>query len=230
MPVPAFEEIQRAPPLAEQAYRRLRRLLRTGAFAPGDRLSDQGLAQSLTVSRTPVREALSRLAADGLLETEGGGFRVVTPTPDDLKEIFEIRRLLEPTAARQVAETMTAALANALDDSLAEVRAAEAAGDFAAFVAANYAFRAHWVDAVPSRRLRDTILRFDDQAGLVRRATLVLAEARTEALGLLERLAPAFRRGDGAMVATLTDQFIDAAHRFYRHMVDASEAGRARGD
>src|SRR4029453_19312619 len=90
-------EVRRAPPLSEQIYLRLTQLLRVGAFAPSERLVDAALAQSLNVSRTPVREALNRLAADGLLETKAGGFQVVTPTDSDMTEIFEMRRLLEPT-------------------------------------------------------------------------------------------------------------------------------------
>src|SRR5258708_18304416 len=92
-------EVRRAPPLAEQIYLRLRQQLRSGALAPAERLVDAALAQSLNVSRTPVREALSRLAAHGLLETQGGGFQVVTPTGADMEGIFQMRRLLEPPAA-----------------------------------------------------------------------------------------------------------------------------------
>src|SRR5438045_9599885 len=86
-------EVRRAPPLAEQIYLQLKQLLRTGAFAPAQRLVDATIAQQLNVSRTPVREALSRLTADGFLETKAGGFQVVTPTREDMTEIFEMRRL-----------------------------------------------------------------------------------------------------------------------------------------
>src|SRR5215475_9877818 len=98
-----LSEVRRAPPLAEQIYLQLKQLLRTGAFEPAQRLVDATIAQQLNVSRTPVREAFSRLAADGLLETKAGGFQVVTPTDQDMSEIFEMRRLLEPPAARQAA-------------------------------------------------------------------------------------------------------------------------------
>lgn len=209
-------EIQRSPPLAEQIYLRLRKLIRSGNLAPAERLVDSALAQSLKVSRTPVREALSRLAADGLLETRGGGFQVVTPTAADMEEIFEMRRLIEPPAASQAASIATAAALAQLDAALQEARAAEKAQDFTAFAGANYAFRAAWVSQVPNSRLRESILRFDDQAGLVRSRTLVLPEARAEALGLLDAMMPTFRAHDGAKVAALTEQFIAAAARFFR--------------
>jgi DNA-binding GntR family transcriptional regulator len=221
-------EVQRAPPLADQVYRRLRFQLRSGTFAPGERLVESTLAQALAVSRSPVREALSRLAADGLLESRGSGFQVTMPTREDMAEIFEMRRLLEPPAARQVAGGVTAPLLNDLDDALVRARAAAQAADFASFAEANYGFRAVWVAEVPSRRLRETILRFDDQAGFVRRMTLVLPQARADALALLEQLFAAFRVRDEDAVAALTEQFIDAAARYYRQVVDTPRSQNER--
>ena len=212
--VPA--EIQRSPPLAEQIYLRLRQLIRSGALAPAERLVDSALALNLQVSRTPVREALSRLAADGLLVTHGGGFQVATLTAADMEEIFEMRRLIEPPAAAQAAHGAMPGMLDVLGQALNEARTAEKAQDFAAFVTANYAFRAAWVTQVPNGRLRESILRFDDQAGLVRSRTLVLPDARAEALALLDAMLPAFRQRDGAAVAALTDRFISAAATHFR--------------
>lgn len=216
MSLPAFADLQRAPSLAEQIYERLRTQMRAGAFAPGERLVESNLAQGLSVSRSPVREALSHLSADGLLARSGSGFQVVKPTTQDMIEIFDMRRLLEPAAARQVARTMTPALEQALAEPLAQARAGDASCDFAAFTEGNYSFRAAWVGHVPSQRLRETILRFDDQAGFVRRTTLVLPAARTEAIAMLERYLAAFSARDEDAAAAVTDDFIDAAERYYR--------------
>src|SRR5437763_6343326 len=142
-------QVRRAPPLAEQIYLQLKQLLRTGAFAPAQRLVDATIAQQLNVSRTPVREALSRLTADGLLETKAGGFQVVTPTSQDMTEIFELRRLLEPPAAHQAARLAGSATHAMLRDALAQARGCVAADDFTQFAAANHAFRTAWVLAVP---------------------------------------------------------------------------------
>ncbi|MEJ2375038.1 MAG: GntR family transcriptional regulator [Pseudolabrys sp.] len=223
MSLPAFADLQRAPSLAEQIYQRLRYQLRAGTFTPGERLVESSLAQSLSVSRSPVREALSHLTADGLLERRGNGFQVVKPTAGDMAEIFEMRRLLEPPATRQVARATTPALEAELAEALARARAGEQNADFTGFTDANYGFRAAWVARVPNRRLRDTILRFDDQAGFVRRTTLILPAARAEALALLERFAVAFRTRDEDAVAEAAEQFIDAAARYYREVAqDAS--------
>src|SRR5260370_40283918 len=100
-------EVRRAPPLAEQIYLRLRQQLRSGALAPAERLVDSALAQSLNVSRTPVREALSRLAADGLLETQVGGFPGLTRTRAALGHIFQQRRVVCPRQPRLHAREAT---------------------------------------------------------------------------------------------------------------------------
>jgi len=226
MSLHAFADLQRAPSLTDQIYQRLRYQLRAGTFAPGERLIESSLAQQMAVSRSPVREALNRLAADGLLEKSGNGFQVVKPTAQDMAEIFEMRRLLEPAAARQVARAMSAELTEELMKALARARAAEQARDFPAFTDANYAFRSAWVARVPSRRLRETILRFDDQAGFVRRTTLVLAEARAEALALLERFAVCFSAGDEGGAAAAAEQFIDAAARYYDQVAKQSRDER----
>jgi DNA-binding GntR family transcriptional regulator len=215
-PVADFAQLSRAPALSEQIYRQLKQLLRSGAFAPAERLVDAALAQRLNVSRTPVREAMSRLAADGLIETRAGGFQVVTPTDRDMNEIFEMRRLLEPPAAAQAARLAGAELRAQLHKALAQAHAAAQAEDVTAFAAANSIFREAWASQVPNRRLRETILRFNDQAGLVRRRTLVMPAARADALSLLEQIVAAFDRRDETAVARLTSDFVDAAERFFK--------------
>ncbi|MEU6795664.1 GntR family transcriptional regulator [Nonomuraea wenchangensis] len=82
----------------------LRSLILGGRYAPGDRLAEVELAEVLGVSRTPVREALRRLAAEGLVELVANkGARVVEYPRDDLESIFELRARIEGLAARQAA-------------------------------------------------------------------------------------------------------------------------------
>lgn len=220
MASPALAELRRAPALADQIYLRVRFQLRAGTFAPGERLVETALAQELAVSRSPVREALSRLTADGLLESGGNGFQVAMPTRQDMAEIFDMRRLLEPTAARRVARTADGALTAALFRAFLRTRTAHADGDFPEFLSANYDFRAAWVERVPNQRLAGSILRFDDQAGFVRRTTLVHSHARDEVLALLERYLDAFERQDEDAAAEVTEAFIEGAERHYRDVRD----------
>jgi DNA-binding GntR family transcriptional regulator len=89
-------------PAAEQAAQALRDEILSGAIASGARLGEAELAGRLRVSRTPIREALTRLAAEGLVELQPNrGARVATWSTAELREIFELRLRLEPYAVRQ---------------------------------------------------------------------------------------------------------------------------------
>jgi GntR family transcriptional regulator, vanillate catabolism transcriptional regulator len=85
----------------------LRELVLKGQFPPGDHISEPQLVARLGVSRTPVREALSRLAHEGLLYTTGTGrYRVREFTMSDVRDAIELRGVLEGTAARLAAERL----------------------------------------------------------------------------------------------------------------------------
>jgi DNA-binding GntR family transcriptional regulator len=89
----------------ERAYRDIRAGILGGRHEPGSRLREEELARRIGVSRTPVREALRRLTADGLVEVSANrGAQVVSYSEDDLAEIFDLRALLESHAHARAAE------------------------------------------------------------------------------------------------------------------------------
>ncbi len=84
---------------------RLRQMLLEGAFPPDSRLTETVLAEQLGVSRTPVRDALSTLALEGLLGYEPNrGYEVLSCTLDDVLGAYEVRKTLEALACRIVAK------------------------------------------------------------------------------------------------------------------------------
>jgi DNA-binding GntR family transcriptional regulator len=95
---------------SDRAVNQLRERILGGEYVPGERLAEVELAEKLGVSRTPVREALRRLAAEGLVDiTANKGARVVEYPRTDLERIFEIRARVEGLSARIAAETATGA-------------------------------------------------------------------------------------------------------------------------
>ena len=87
-----------------RATLRLRELILSGAFKPGERISELGAVDMLGMSRTPVRLALAALAHEGLLERRSaGGFSVMHFSFDDVFDAIELRGLLEGMAARLAA-------------------------------------------------------------------------------------------------------------------------------
>lgn len=88
-----------------RALTELRQRILSGELQGGERLLEVSLAEMLKISRTPVREAMSRLAEEGLLErAKSGGFMVRAFGLDDVADAIELRGVLEGTAARLAAE------------------------------------------------------------------------------------------------------------------------------
>lgn len=122
-----------APSMVEQTCAILRERIRTGELSPGTRLRQEVLAEELGVSRTPLREALRLLAADGLIELEPNRGAVVTALSRDAQvQFWEARVALEPAAARLGAERRDPAALADMATAIREQRAAAADGGFAA--------------------------------------------------------------------------------------------------
>ena len=105
---------------SDRAYATLLEQIQSGALAPGTVLGEVEQAARLGVSRTPLREALSRLASDGLVAQQSPRVTVVTDVDvDDIRALFEVRRALEETAARLAAVRGDAGAFAALADEFA---------------------------------------------------------------------------------------------------------------
>jgi len=85
----------------------LQRAILSGELVPGQPLVETSLAEWCGVSRTPVREALSRLEQDGLVRRSEGGLVVRVRSPEEILDIYEVRMVLEATAGRVAAERRT---------------------------------------------------------------------------------------------------------------------------
>ncbi len=81
--------------LREHVYQRLRDEILNGRVSPRERLTEPKLSKAFEVSRTPVREALSRLLSDGLVERTDFGYAVVVPSLAALRDLYELRITLE---------------------------------------------------------------------------------------------------------------------------------------
>ncbi|MCU1642219.1 MAG: hypothetical protein JWN03_2494 [Nocardia sp.] len=92
-------------PLSERVYRALQRDLAAGVLVPTERLGEERLAETYGVSRTPVREALARLFADGLLERHPDGFYPYRPRVDELGDLYELRIVLEARGIQRLQTT-----------------------------------------------------------------------------------------------------------------------------
>jgi DNA-binding GntR family transcriptional regulator len=121
--------------LTDQVIGAVRDAIHAGELQPGELYSVYQLAERLHTSRTPVREALLRLAEAGMIQFERNrGFRVLRRDAREVAEIFELRMLLEVPAARAAATHADDALLAGLRAELDQMCAAATAGDEARFM------------------------------------------------------------------------------------------------
>ncbi len=108
----------------DTAYRQIRELLLSGALRPGSRLSHRALAKEIGVSFIPVREALSQLVSEGLVEHRPSvGTFVTELSREELVEVFDLREALECHVAARVAGKLSGSDLGAMRDHIAEQHA-----------------------------------------------------------------------------------------------------------
>jgi DNA-binding GntR family transcriptional regulator len=139
--------------LANSAYERIRAAILKGELRPNERLVETELAERLNVSRTPLRESLTRLASDGLVISRRRAWIVRDYTPQEISEIHEVRAALEGMAVYLAAE-------RADDQQISHIERlhakweTEAVSDRTQLVDYNDAFHNAIIDACGSERLR----------------------------------------------------------------------------
>ena len=160
-----------APPVAEANLReRVERQLRldilSGAIEPATVFSVPALARAQGMSTTPIREALLQLTADGLLQPlRNRGFRVVDPTLEELRDLFEVRVQLETSAFAKLVGVGAGSAGHlaALADAIAE---AVASGDVPAYLAADRAFHEELLSLAGNPTLTGIVMKLRDRMRL----------------------------------------------------------------
>jgi DNA-binding GntR family transcriptional regulator len=211
----SIKPLERPAGLADRVYHQLRDSIGSHHIRPGERLQEVSLAAQLGVSRTPVREALARLESEGMIAVEGRGFVVPELTDADIEEIYQLRFLLEPAAARTaVAEIGSpsdlASMASAIDDATT----ADRNGDFRAFLEANSRFHNAWRALIPNRRMSKLLDQYVGHVRFLRVLTLGDASARKTALTGMKNIHAAFKKRDADAAAAAMHKHLEAAKHF----------------
>lgn len=147
----------------DDVFARLREQILTGSLAPGEQHSIYRLSDALGVSRTPVREAVLRLADLGLVTIERNrGVTVRGVQEEDVRDVFELRLLLEVPAAAGAATHGDDDLRARLSSSLDAMREAARRGDEVAFTGHDRELHAALGEALGNRRLSQEVDRLRD--------------------------------------------------------------------
>ncbi|MEO0360102.1 MAG: GntR family transcriptional regulator [Pseudomonadota bacterium] len=187
-------------PAAEVAYRTIRADIVSGALTPGARLTEAALAESLGLSRTPVREAMGRLIHEGFVERNSGyDTRVARFPADEIEEIFQIRRRLECLSARRAAANATAAQIAALREGAAlmtSLTPPKSDADYQRISEANEAFHRTIVEAAKAPRLTALLAMAVDVGLVAQTYRMFSAEDLIRSARHHEELAAAIAAGD----------------------------------
>lgn len=145
---------------------KLRHLILTGEYAPNERLIEEQLAERLGVSRTPVRQALTMLEAEGLVEIiPNRGAMVCSFSVEEVWDIYDLRAVLEGYAARRAAERMEERDLNFMRDLATKMEDLAIGGahdheeEIRRLVALNNEFHGTVVEASRNRRLKRLVQR-----------------------------------------------------------------------
>ncbi len=163
-------------PFAEQAYHQLKQQILANVLPAGSQFLEQEIAERLQMSRTPTREAMVRLANEGLVEVRPRhGMRVLPISPKDMSEIYEIITALESSAAGLLAqEGSNKEELSPLIAAVEDMDRALADDDLDAWADADYSFHKHLVDLTGNVRLMGLMSTYRDQVQRVRITTLHL--------------------------------------------------------
>lgn len=211
------------------AYDRLKAEILLGRMPPGFQAPEPEIALRLGMSRTPVREALIRLEAEGLVQLiPRRGARVLPVRAEDMREIYAILTALEPEAAAVLAESGTKAedLA-ALEAAVAEMEAALAAQDLDRWAASDDAFHRALLAAQDNRRLEGIALSLYDQAHRARVITLRMrGEGLAQSTADHREILTHIQRGDGPGARRVFRSHRKRAARELLHILETYKLGQ----
>ena len=204
------DRVIRVESVADRVCDVLRERILTGELARGQRLLQEALAAELGVSRTPLREALRRLAAEGLVTLEANhGAAVADQDFRDLNDSWSARRVIEPGAARLAAEVRSPHAIARMRAAIAHQR--QAGGDIAVSMAANREFHVAQVAASGNAHLTHFA-----ELLWVARLSVAIYTAQVAQLGVMEEWAAehdaitdAIAAGDGDAAERLSREHID---------------------
>lgn len=183
----------------ERVYAHIKEAITAVHLRPGQRLRTEELAQAVNASRTPVREALSRLAQEGLVEREGGwGYVVKRISVKDVLDLFNVREALELEAAREVVPFLEAGIVEELVALNARAEEHFRAGRYEPFLRQNREFHQALAGATRNRLLQQMLGAIHDRVRQVGTMVVELHKPRLQEL-LLEnrRIVAAIRKKDG---------------------------------
>ncbi len=200
--------------LAQQVYQHLRQQILDNRYPPGTPLPEASVAAEFKVSRVPVREALRRLEAEGLVTIAPRQGAVVSDlSPQQFLDAYRVREVLEALAMQLAAPRLAAADLDHLRALQKQMRDAADAADSDRFFVANRAFHALIVERSANEYLQAIYFPLMDQMRRYRSPSLELRGGLERSIDEHEAIVRALAGGDGDEAARLLREHIQAPQR-----------------
>jgi len=183
--------------LSERAYQVIKEAIISLELGPGEKLKESTLAEELGISKTPVREALTRLQHEGLVNVLPFRGAFVAEIDDrDMEEIFELRELLEGAAAKKAALNFSAEDSQEGETLLEEMRAAYKAGDIKSYAQPSRDFHGLLIKKFGNQRMISVLKTFDDQLERIRITAIRTSENIPLFIEDYEKILEALKAGN----------------------------------
>ena len=213
------------PLLTDRAYERIRHGILTCSIAPGRDISEAQLCTQYKLGKAPVRVALTKLAHDGLVRAiPRRGYIVMPVTLRDVHDVFELRLMLEPTAARMAAGKVDTQRLRAYDEVC---RAGYVPGDAKSterFLEANKALHVTIAHAAGNARLAAAIEHLLDEMMRLLHLGLGLRNRSQEMHHEHKTLLKALARGDGETAERISREEIEASRNMVVSAIMTSQS------
>ena len=221
--------------LGKQVYELLWRRIVSHQWQPGDTLSDLRLSEELGVSRTPVREALHRLAQEGIVRAESRrGFYVSHFSSEDVREVYDVRMALEVLGVRLALPHLRAADLDAAQEALDAVIRRFRAGDPEAnetFLVIDRAFHEMLIQAAHNRRLAGMLASVQAQLRVFQFYGIHFQDMMEMSLAHHQAILAALRAGDRPAAEAAMERHIqEVKERVLAEFLSQETADRAGTD
>ncbi|MGO4382672.1 GntR family transcriptional regulator [Specibacter sp. RAF43] len=188
--------------LTDKVMNRVRAAVVSGVMQPGELYSVYQLAETLGVSRSPVRDAMLRLEEAGLVRFERNrGFRVIQPRPEDIAEIFALRLALEVPSAKRAALLRSDELLVDLRHEIALMVDATVTDDEARFSQHDQRFHELIIEVSGNQRIRDVVNRLRTSTRILGASTAGVDRTLVDIAEEHNPIVEAIGRGDGGAAA-----------------------------
>lgn len=208
-----LEKVDKPKTLKETALEQLRMAIMIGQLAPGERLIERTIGEELGVSRTVVRECIRHLESEHLVTVSTSGPLVAVLDSDEIRQIYQLRAMLECEAVRHCAQQVTPAIVQTLQDDLNQIRAELSAGEVVGALEHTRLFYEFLFMTAGMTVAWELTERLNGRIGRLRFMTLSTQGRVIKGPDNLQRIVDSIAKGDSQMAMMACQAHIDEACR-----------------